>query len=306
MKDTFYGDTRSHRIGFAAIVMACLAGTVTTAMAAKGGVLGDQLVPEEMLFVRSACVAAAAYAIALGKVYPVNWKIFWAGLLLGLSSICFFRALQAWRVNPVVVMLTLVPAVNIAISFLDGHKPSKTVILSAACLILGCAISVAPSNGSFSLSGLAWSIACILTSAWGFDLWGKCPESTTVSEKCFWYGVSATILAGISVYSLGLPLSPIKFAAIPAVTLLLFCGMSVLYMYASIIPFDKLGKMDTARASTLLYSSTPISILGAWLINHEEMALWRLPGVALATLGAIWLTKETLGKNFTHLAVKAT
>ena len=293
MKTEYHaGTVRSHRIGLAAIFLVWITAAISVPLIK---VLNGRLSAEEILIWRSLACIALALAIVRGKVWRSTKETKQAGFLIGFSSIAFYRAIEVWDVNPVVVLGCFIPVVNVGIDVYGRKKTSSTIILSLCCILAGTAWALESWNQRFNPEGLMWSAAFVILGGIGFDMWGKAPETDTVLEKSFWLslwtGVYAVLIlvvarpfSGIAVYGDG------RIAGILAIYLVL----SAVFIFVSIIPFNRIGKMPTATASILLQAATPATIVGAFLLLGERLSLSQWLGVALALVGAGFLSVQSI------------
>ena len=297
MKTEYSGTARSGRIGFAAIVIMWITAAVSVPFSK---ILFEQFrfSAEEILIVRSLACILAAVAIGRAAAWRTRGIVVIAGLLIGASSIGFYRAIASWSVNPVIVILTLVPVVTMIVTRCRGKHISATAIASLAFLIAGTAWALEPWNKPVQIEGFLWALSCVVLGGIGFDLWGRAPKETTVSEKCFWLSFWTCVLAFVVMkmrgghFHAGRMLEPQALR-----TLAVFVGTVTIYIFFSIVPVSRVGKMNTVTAVVLMQFGTPVVIVGAELFVGEKLLFHQWPGVITAIAGAIFLSIQTLRVN---------
>ncbi len=287
------GNARSHRIGLLAIIAVWLSGPMTVP-AVK--ILKPNFSAEEILFVRSLFCFAVAFAFTGNSALRADWKVKLSGLVIGLSSISFYRALQAWDVNPVMVVLALMPVINMTIARIEGKKISPIAIISFALLLGGITLALEPWNRPINPSGLFWSLGCVILGGIGTELWAKSPETSTVSEKCFWFAGSLLVVTPLIIYFTQSSSSVDKYLEPRSMLWLLNIGVmnGILYTFCTMVPFSKVGKMNTVVGTVLLQGSTPANIIGAYLLVGESMTHQQIGGLVLALSGATLLSVWTV------------
>lgn len=287
---------RSVRIGLAAIAATWLTGPVSIPIVKM---LRPNFSAEELLFVRSLFGLICSYAIAREKVWKTGWRIRLAGVIMASSSLGFYRAVQAWDINPIMVIIAILPVVNIIIAWIEGRKISPIVYVSFAFLMYGIVTALDPWNQPINTVGLSWALFCVVGGAIGCELWGKASLDTTISEKCFWFAVPLLVATPIIVLCTQLPLRIEKYYDSRSLWLLFVLGAvnGIVYMYATIAPFSRVGKMNTVTATVLLQVATPCTIIGAYYLTGEVLNSSQWVGVFIALFGAtilsVWLTNSS-------------
>lgn len=287
---------RSVKIGLLAIVTVWFTGPLTVPIVK---ILRGQFSAEELLFVRSFFGVAFSFFLAGDRVWKTDWKIKLAGLIIGFSSLCFYRAIQAWDINPVMVVIALLPIVNIVILWIEGKKVSGVVLASFGLLVYGIFLALDPWKQPINVKGMVWALSSTIAGGIGFELWGRASKKTTISEKCFWLSASLFIITPIIILCTQLPINLSKYTGARELWLLLALGIvnGIVYMYGTIIPFSAVGKISTGITSVLLQVTTPFTIIGACYFTGEVLNSSQWIGVAIALSSAailsLWLTKKS-------------
>ncbi len=286
------GTAQSRRIGLIAILVVWISSPLSVP-AVK--ILLGNFSPEELLFVRSACGLLGAIIIG-GKFWQSDWRIKLAGVFLGLSSITFYKAIQVWNVNPVIVLITFSPAVNIAIAMAEGRKVRSSVFASMACIGCGIVLALDPWKQDLSIPGLLWSVSCSVLSGLGLELWSRGPEQSTVSEKQFWLTVPLLLISAIMIWftkpSLGLE----RYCDWHTIKLLAVVGVvnGIIYINASIVPFSSFGKMNTPIAAVLLQATSAwMIVVNYFLLGETLPQFYQKVGVILAIAGTMAISLQS-------------
>lgn len=288
------GTSRSQKIGFVAIVSLWI--TAFFVVPLQKILCGQfQFPPEQILIVRSLACVAVALVISRGRAWRSSRRVVIAGFLMAASSVGFFRAIAVWDINPVMVMLTLIPVGNMLIAVMEGRKIAKTTSFGLALIAAGTACALEPWNRSVNVEGFLWAISCVILSAFGFDQWGKSSEKSTVSETCFWMSFWNVVLAYLTMKILRLEFEAARMLEPEALKpLVIFTSTVTIYIFCSIVPFNRVGKMNTVTASILLQVATPVVILGAYFFVGETLLPRQWVGVGCALAGATLLSVQTI------------
>lgn len=300
------GTRRSYWVGAGSLVISWIAAAVINsymnALNARG------FSGEELLYIRSlSCMAIALVATRVAVVH-MNSPGHKACAVVAASSVLFYEAMAVWMaVNPIIVLISLMPVVNIYLARRDGKKITLVTYGCAALLIAGVAWALDPFSQPLSRPGLILTLACVVVSSVGLDMWSKTDDTVTLWHKGFWLGVyavafSVPVMACRHIYHLlaGEIVTPIRVEAAkysdPDVQkyLWMFAVFAAVYIYSTIMPFTRAGKMDVVHASIMLQGATPASLVGTWFIIGERIALWQIPGVACALLGATLVTVQLI------------
>ena len=281
-------------IGFSALAVTWITAAVTVPLIAT---LKGHFSPEELLFVRSLFGVAAALILVRGAVWKTDRRMVAAGILVGLSSIAFYRAVQAWGVDPCMVVMSGLPAINVAFAIWRNRRISGVVVSSLICVTIGIVVALEPWKQPISWPGLWYMIGCNVVGGLGFELWGQAPASVSASQKCFWMAVPLLVLCPLSFWATGKHIDVAGYFDPHQVRVLAFFGFAcgILYIYATIVPF---GKIETQMVSVLLQGTTPASIIGAYFLAGESLSAFQWSGVAVALAGTIglslWLAAQTV------------
>lgn len=280
---------RSLKIGLAAIAIVWLTGPLTVPIVKM---LKGQFSPEEILIIRSIFGCLAALTIGGRSIWSADRIVKIAGLIIGCSSLAFYRAIQTWDVNPVMMVLTFLPIVNIMFALAHGRKLSWIVVGSFFLLIYGVMRTLDPWSQPINVAGLLWALLCVLLGGIGFELWGKASPRTTISDICFWLAFPLLVISTLIVCIFQGPLHFEKYIEPRSAFLLISLGVvnGVVYMYATIAPFSRIGKMDTVVATVLLQGTTPCTIVGAYFLVDERLTGPQWAGVGIALVGAVILS----------------
>lgn len=286
---------RSARIGFLAIVILWITGSFTVPIIK---ILRPHFSSEELLFVRSLFGGVVSFMLVGNRVWRTNRVVKIAGSVMAFSSIGFYRAIQTWDISPVMVIITLVPAVNIIINMMNGKKIPLVLLASFGLIVIGIVCTLDPWKQPINLKGMAWALFSVVTAGVGFEFWGKASKNITISEKCFWFALPLLILTPIIIFSTQMPFDVGRYSDPKALKLIVLFGFAngIIYTYATIVPFSSRGKMDTAVASVLMQVLTPCTIISACYLTGEVLDLFQWIGVFIALSGAtflsIWLIKK--------------
>ncbi|MCX6715794.1 MAG: hypothetical protein NT077_02100 [Candidatus Taylorbacteria bacterium] len=289
------GTARSRKIGLIAIFLVWVTTAVVNSLAK---ILNENgISAEEILVFRSVLCILVALSIAGFGVLKVSFKVMLAGFVMALSGVAFYRAIEVWQsVNSVAVVVAFMPVVNIVIGLFEGKRVSGTVIISMTCLILGVVIALEPWSQPISIPGLLWAISCVIISGIGFEMWGREPETVTISQKCFWLSIWAL---GMSLAIIGFSdnetLCLAKYADMRLVKILVAFAIPVtIYLFLSIVPFSRVGKMNVVTATILIQGCTPATLIGSYFLVGERLSLHQWSGVAVALIGASFLSVQTI------------
>ena len=264
------GTRRTHVAGLIAIVVTWIGATISVPYSKILMDPGTGINAEDLLIVRSiACMLVAIFASG-GMAVRFSKRVAAAGLLVGASSIAFYEGLRAWDISPVAVLLSTVPLVSLALALKDGRHVPTSVSMAIVALVMGVFLVLDLHRAEVSLQGLAWTLAAVVLGGLGFDQWSKCPRSSTVSQKCFWLGVSVLPFSWIMNLIHDHHISMSAFVA-PGMMwpLILFTIPVTAYVFASITPFSPAGEMNPVVALALMQVATPFTIKGAEFFHHD-------------------------------------
>ena len=285
----------SARIGLIAIAASCVAGALTIPLVKS---LRHQFSAEDLLLVRSLFSGLLAFAIVGRRVWYSDWRLKLSGLIIGLSSISFYRAVQVWDVNPVMVILASAPIVNVVLAYIEGKHVGRIALSSFFLLFLGIVIALDPWRHEINLSGLGWAIISAIASGAGFELWGRCKSEARISEKVFWLALALTLVTVAIIVGTQKPIHFGKYIDHRWLGSLTVFGVlgGIVYINCSIVPFSKVGKINTAVASVLMQVLTPCTIIGCYFLLGERQSFVQWVGVAVALSGAailsVWTSRQ--------------
>lgn len=291
MKIEYVGTTRSRTIGLVAILLTWISAAISVP---KAKVLQDDFSSQELLIIRSIFCLFVAMLFSNGRAWRTTSEIVLAGFIIGFSSYMFYGAIESLGVNATAVLVTFIPAVNLAIVLIEGKRVSNMVATSLAVLIGGTCWALELWNQSLPTEGLVLMGSCIVMSAIGFHYWGRAPDEVTVSQKCFWLSVAGLVLAlpfyWIAPFTIGMQ----KYGDQDLLeTLFQFTITVIAYIFFSTVPYSRVGKMHTVLASALSQAGMPFIIVGSSIFAHEHLKPSQWPGVILALAGAIALSTQT-------------
>lgn len=292
MKFEDSGTPRSRAIGLFAILTLWLSAAVSLPYA---NLLQGHFSTEGLLVLRS--LSCLAVIISIGRIgaWRTTNEIAFAGFIIAFSSLTFYWSLESLGVNATAVLVTLTPIVNLVIAMIEGKRPSWAAMLSLAALIAGTAWALEIWSQPLPPEGLIQMFACMVASGIGFHYWGKAPDTVTVSEKCFWLCAATIIESLLVAWAFDMDLNLGKYAE-PAFRkpLLRYAIPVTLFIFVSIIPYSRVGKMNTVLACALSQAGMPFTIMGAALFADEHLKAHQWPGVFLALFGATALSVQTL------------
>jgi drug/metabolite transporter (DMT)-like permease len=296
MKSESVGTPRSHAIGYGSIAASWLfAAWINVQM----NILNTEGVSAyEILIVRSLPCIGIAFVLGM-SFRPQSWTVLASGALIAIASIGFYSAVECWKaVNPVMILITLMPLANIAIARLYKRRVSILTALSALVLIIGVmqALDYRGQAATRSWPGFWWSIVSMASAAVGFEMWGRMPRSVTVLEKITWLSIACFIMALVLLVPHMRELDLAKYGRAD-IQLRLF-GWFMLpalgFIYTSCVPFSDVGKMDVVTASILLQGATPATVVATTFLTHERLTPSQMLGLALALVGAAIVTRQLL------------
>jgi len=277
-------------IGLTAIVVTCVTAALTVPLIKT---LKGQFSSEELLIVRSLFGFVGALIISRDAI-RYDRKTIEAGIIVGLSSIAFYRAVQVWDVNPCMVIMAGLPLVNVAIAVYEGRKVSALVIFSVFCLIAGVTIALEPWKQAMNWTGLWYMLACNIIGGIGFELWARLPEKVSVSDKCFWLSVPLIFMSLVVMFLTHQCPDMGKYLVPHTALVVAFFGIigGVVYMYGTIVPF---ALIEVQTVCVLLQGTTPAAIIGAYFMAGESLSSRQWVGVIVAIIGtailSVWTAK---------------
>ena len=283
------GMAQSAKIGLFAILLVWISSPLTVPIVK---ILKTDFSAEELLFVRSFFGLTLSLIIARSRVITTDWRLKLAGVIISFSSIAFYRAIQIWDINPVMMILTLIPVVNMVSAVITGRKISYIVIISFLILLCGIMMALNPWGQGINVKGLLLALTCVILGGIGYEIWGRVAKETTISEMCFWMALPLTLSTPVIILTSQLPYDIEKFSNIRSLWLLLLLGVinGIVYIYANIIPFNRVGKTNTVVATVLLQGGTPCTMIGSYYFVHETLSPSQWSGVAIALIGAAILS----------------
>ena len=294
MSSESVGTRRSHAIGYGSLAASWLfAAWINVQM----NILNTEGVSAyEILIVRSLPCIGIAFALGM-SFKPQSWTVLVSGALIAIASIGFYSAVECWKVvNPVMILITLMPLANIAIARLYKRRVSVTTALSALVLIAGVTQALDYSGSAWSWSGFGWAMVSMASAAVGFEMWGRMPRSVTVLEKIAWLSIICLVmsLAFLAPHLRELDLT--KYGRMDIQFHLFGCFMlpAVGFIYTSCVPFSDVGRMDVVTASILLQGATPATVVATMFLTHERLTLSQMIGLALALAAAAVVTRQLL------------
>ncbi len=239
--------------------------------------------PEALLIVRGAAVALA-FLIFKRIFEKPNKFVILGALLLAISSITFFQALNLWSPNPVIVVITLVPLVNFWAAFREKRKIGRITMVSLILILLGVSMALDVFREKINLPGLLLSVVATVCAGLGVEGWSKTKESAGI--KMVWYSYCLVPLAFLVLF-----VTEKRIVFIPPETSLwialyvfsiIGCLSGVFYLYAVGVVIEKFGP---TKGSILLQGETPAVIIGTWLVIGTTISFRQGFGVGLMLLG---------------------
>lgn len=265
------GTRRSHAIGALAIVATWVSAAVSVPYSKV--VMGHGFTAEDILIVRSIACILVALIVSGGSAWRSGWHTILAGLIVGIASICFYRAIDVWEVAPVVVLLAFQPVVNLAIALAERKRPTWAVVIALAGLIAGTAVFLDPRHIRMSWPGLSWTVVSVILGGIGCELWSRGPKGSTVCQKSFWLGAPLIVIAFAVNRAAGHSFEPLRLVepgiATPA---MLFTAFVTLYIFAVIAPYSPIGQMDVVKATMLMMFATPFVVELSTRVNGERIS----------------------------------
>ncbi len=306
MNTEIVGTRRSYWIGAGSLVVSWFAAAIINSLMNALNARGFS--GEELLYFRSLPCMAVAFIAIRSTVMEMDTYSHKACAAVAISSIMFYESMAVWKaVIPVIVLIALMPVVNIFLARRDGKKITILAYVSALLLVGGVAWSLDPFSQPFSKAGMILALGCVIVSSVGFDMWSKTGRTVTLWHKGFWLGVYTTLFAILVVGSRHLVGALMGNAVVPISVefgkyddptvqryLWIFTIFAVVYIYSTIVPFTRIGKMDVVHASIMLQGATPASLIGSWLIIDERIKMWQIPGIICALIGATLVTVQLI------------
>lgn len=289
------GTRRTHVVGLIAIVISWIGATVSVPYSKILMDDGTGVNAEDLLVVRSVTCMLVAIFVSGGAAVRFSNRVVVAGLLVGASSIGFYEALRTWSISPVSVLISTVPLVSLAIALWEGKHVPVSVSVAVVALIAGVFLVLDLRKGEVSLQGLAWTISSVVLGGFGFDQWSKCPQSSTVSQKCFWLGASVLPFSWImnSIHGHHTSVSTLVGPGI-LWPLVLFTVPVTAYVFASITPFSPVGKMNPVVALALMQVGTPFTIKGAEFFHHDGVRSNQWVGAFVVIVSAAYIGRAAI------------
>ncbi len=270
-------------IGLLAIILLWLSAAISVPLINRY----SEFRPEMLLVMRGFAVILAFLAARKNSFFRDKQVIF-GGLLLAVSSINFFQAINLWSANSVIIIVTMTPVVNVLIALGHGTRISTVTILSLILVIVGVSFALDVFHQVIHMPGLILSLLCMIAAGLGMDCWSK--TKVGVAGKMLAY---STILILLSIFVISV--TPGKAQIVPT-------GVSVwtaFYVYSAVGCLGgivylccvgiALERLPVTTTSILLQGETPAVIIGSWFIVGEKISLWQWIGVVIMLTGIILL-----------------
>lgn len=289
MKSVSSSKTLSVVIGLCAVVMLWFSAAVSVPLVKRY----HEFRPEMLLIVRGLAVALGLLAVVRKSSFKeLDKYVLVGGVLFTVASITFFQAVNLWAANPVIVIITMTPVVNFAITLKQKVRISKMAVLSLKLILVGVVLAVRVPNRSIEPCGLMLAIISTITAGMGMECWSK--TKAKLPGKMMLYSICLALFSGLV-----LLLTPGKIEIIPptisiATALYVFgiigCFSGIIYFCSASIALERL---PVTTASILLQGETPAVIIGSWLLAGERISLLQSVGVVTMLAGIILLMSWT-------------
>ncbi len=249
----------------------------------------DAFTPTQLMVFRGFLTAAMAFILLRGRIGRVDKYTYLIALTLPFATLGLFEGVRHWGAGPTIIIITATPIVNLVIGAFTGRRISPASIIGFV-LVLGGVVT-ASRGGHFQWAGFAWTIFGTLMNGILYEWFARAKARPL--QKCF-YATMGMGMLGIFL-SAGTSWGAIASPKIALVVLgFAFVG-GFLYWLSNLIAFENL---PTTEASVLAQGETPAVILGAGILLGERLAFAQWIGVAIALLGAgylsYWLSKKPI------------
>lgn len=237
----------------------------------------------ELMMIRGGMSTILLALLFPKRISMVTRNVFLFSALFASANFCLYQGIRAWDTNPVIVILTATPVVNIVAKRWRGEQVDARVIGSLTTLLLGVLIALNPWQTAFNLSGCLWSVTATLLVGVGFEILGT-SKKIDPYHKSFWIAALMIIIGFMTtISSEHAPFATTAWNTYTIIALALYGVIGgFLYILANVIAFEKL---KTEVASVLAMLETPAVIIGARIILGETQAPMQWMGVLIA-LGA--------------------
>ncbi|KKU91765.1 MAG: hypothetical protein UY23_C0001G0371 [Candidatus Jorgensenbacteria bacterium GW2011_GWA1_48_11] len=254
----------------------------------------------QLMILRGAMTAMIAMGILGGSLEAPSWGVVWIGVTFAVACLALYEGIHAWGANLTIAVITTTPVVNFVAALRDRRPVAAVEIASLAVMFFGVGLVVyyaeresrteACRSGKEKpkrnfRAGLFWSGLGVLMNGLYYEAL-RSTQGVPWLERCFWQAV-VLFLIGFAM-SRRADWSPLwsgwrKLSAVATFALL----TGFFYFWANIAAFDNLS---TTVASVLAQGETPAVMLLAYFLVGERLNLVQKFGVAVALLGAGYLS----------------
>ena len=250
--------------------------------------------PEMLLIVRGLAVMVSILLVRIihRNAWFSDWKAVASGIVFGIASVAFFRAVSVWGANPTITVLTLTPIVNFVFAVVREKKFPWSAAISLAIIVAGVFLALQPWKNDIHPQGLVWAILAAITSGLGFECWGT--TKATKPAKFWWYSVFTIVMSAIM-----LKIEGGKFILVPEnsdwkTSLYVFSIIGsfggIAYFWAATVSLENL---PTTHASVLLQGETPAVIIGSAILIGTVLSRIQWVGIGLTLVGICYLVVVT-------------
>lgn len=243
--------------------------------------------PEQLMFARGLMTAIFAVLIMKGKVFPIDRYTLLSGVGFAFGCLGLYHGIRELGPSLAIIIITTAPIVNFLFAWGRGRHVSFAAIGSLVVMLAGVVFALHPwsSTTTLTFKGVAWSIFGATSGALYYEALSKAKGSRLT--RCFW---QALVVALIAISGNLISGSSIQVPEFKTVLLLVAFALmgGFLYFIANIEAFDNL---PTEVASVLAQGETPAVIIMAGVLLGEKLSLSQWLGVAVALLGAGYLSR---------------
>lgn len=209
-----------------------------------------------------------------------------SGIPFGLTSICYYRALQSLNASLAIIFLFQFVWIGSLFDFIfNHHKPTKQKLISIVILLAGSLLAsgVFAQSASFSLTGMLWGILSAFTYTAGMFLSGQVEKDLPPVERSALLSTGGMILIMIL-------LRPDFFTDVTKLTAIAPYA-SVLGLFGVALPplLYAIGipHVGTGLGTILSASELPVAVMMSYFVIGEHIGFMQWLGVLLIILAII-------------------
>lgn len=241
---------------------------------------------EQLILARGVVTAVLTLILLRGNV--LGGTDYWSlllGVCFALASLGLYRGIRTWGASRTITVVTLTPVLNFLFARGRGQPVPPAALLSLILILLGVVLALrSKDQPAKPTAGLAWSLFGVLMNALFYEFAGM--TTTPPLLACFWQAMCLAVVGGLGSLraswawwhkGVALKLAVVGFAIVGG----------LLYFLANLIAFSNLSQVV---AAVLVQGETPAVILMARFLLKERLSNLQWLGVAIALLGAGYLS----------------